>query len=375
MSSPESSLARRRAPRPRRWLARARHSFLARRLYRLRRLLPLVSFAIGLGSYFLIQRQNALAQWLTALMLLGWVALLFEGLLYRVLARVLGERIPQILVRYAAQALHQETLFFVLPFFLASTTWQSAQSLFTGVLIAAALVSAIDPIYYDVIAPRRWLLLGYHAFTLFAALLAAGPIIGALTTGDSIALASAVMAVCALPSLNDVIRARRWWRWALLALLSVALGGGAWAARFWIPPATLNAKNMVITLRLDPATRQPGRNRQHFNVAELQAHGLYAFSAIKAPRGLHQGVLHVWSHNGRVIDRIPLQIHGGRRPGGYRAWSHKLSFGNHPAGAWRVAVVTDDGQLIGAERFTVTANGASGSPPPRHTRPGSANGR
>lgn len=354
MSTSDSALATpANASRADRLIEAITNSRLGRIGYRLRWLLPVASFAIGLGSYFLIQRQNALAQWLAALMLLGWVALLFEGLLCRVLARFVGERVPQILVRYAAQALHQETLFFVLPFFLATTTWQSAQSLFTGLLILAAVVSAIDPIYYEVIAPRRWLFLGYHAFTLFVALLAAGPIIGSLTTGDSIAIASAVMGFCALPSFNDVLQAGRWWRWLVLAALSFALAGGAWMTRFWIPPATLNAKQMAITTQLDTATRQPGANRHHFSVAQIRANGLYAFSAIKAPRGLHQGVLHIWSHDGRIVSRIPLEIQGGTRKNGFRTWSHKQSLGADPRGHWRVAVVTDDGQLIGAERFTV----------------------
>ncbi|WP_198025188.1 DUF5924 family protein [Salinisphaera hydrothermalis] len=334
-------------------IERVMNSRAGRLAYRFRRLVPLASFAIGLGSYFLIQRQNALAQWLTALMLLGWLALLFEGLLCRILARFVGERVPQILVRYAAQALHQETLFFVLPFFLVTTTWLSPQCFFTGLLIVAAVASAIDPLYYEVIAPRRWLFLGYHAFTLFAAILAGGPIILSLTTGDSIALASAVMGVCALPSFNDVLQARHWSRWFVLAGLSLALGAGAWAARFWIPPATLSARHMAITTQMDVAHREPGPDRDHFTVAQLQANGLYAFSAIKAPRGLHQKVFHVWSHDGQVVSRIPLQIRGGTRKNGFRTWSHKTSLGAHPAGHWRVAVVTDDGQLIGAERFTV----------------------
>lgn len=332
---------------------RLKTSRAGRLAIRFRLLLPVASFAMGLGSYFLIQRHAALAQWLTALMLVGWVALLFEGLLCRLLARYLGERVPQILVRYAAQALHQETLFFVLPFFLATTTWLSMQSLFTGLLIVCAAASTIDPIYYDVVAPRRWLFFGFHALTLFAALLTGGPIFLSLNTGDSIALASVAMAVCALPSFNDVIQARHWGRWLLMAVLSIALGLGAWQARFWIPPATLTVQQMAITPTLNTSTREPGSDMGTISVSQLGS-GLYAFSAIKAPRGLHQGVFHVWSHDGQVVHRVALHIQGGSREGGYRSWSHIKWFGDKPVGEWRVAVVTDDGQLIGAERFQVT---------------------
>lgn len=320
---------------------------------RFRLLLPVASFAMGVGSYFLVQRHAALAQWLTALMLVGWLALLFEGLLCRLLARYLGERVPQILVRYAAQALHQETLFFVLPFFLATTTWLSMQALFTSLLIVCAMASTVDPIYYDVIARRRWLFFGFHALTLFAALLTGGPIFLSLDTGNSIALASVAMAICALPSFNDVIRTRRWGRWLLMAVLSVALGLGAWGARFWIPPATLTVQEMAVTPTLDTATREPGPDLDTISVSQLSG-GLYAFSAIKAPRGLHQGVFHVWTHDGRVVHRVALHIYGGSREGGYRSWSHIQWFGDNPGGEWRVSVVTDDGQLIGAEHFRVT---------------------
>ena len=72
-----------------------------------------------------------------------------------------------------------------------------------------------------------------------------------------------------------------------------------------------------------------------------------------APRGLQQQVLHVWWHDGEVVDRIPLEITGGGPENGYRAWSHKLALGDDPTGRWRVTVITDDGQLIGARRFTV----------------------
>lgn len=330
-------------------------SRIGRLCWRHRRWLPVASFLLGVGSFFLVERQAALAQWVTALMLLIWVALLFEGLLSRLLAPVLGLRLPQQALRFAAQMLHQETLFFVLPFFLVTTTWASGQSLFTGLLILAAAVSTVDPLYFDRIAARRWLFLGYHGFTLFVVLLVAGPILLELTTGQTVTLASVAMAVCALPSFANALRPRRWWRWLLLIGLSASMGAAAWLGRFWIPPATLRTTAVVMTTQLNPATRTHGPARDDFSVADLRHGGLYAFTAIKAPRGLHQGVRHLWFHDGEAVDRIELAIVGGSRAQGFRTWSHKLSFGAQPAGAWRVEVRTDDGQLIGVQHFQVHA--------------------
>lgn len=341
----------------RRALRRVRSSTLGRLVYRFRWLIPVASFVIGISSYFLVHRQNMLAQWLTMLMMLGWVVFVFEGLLRRFLARLLGENLPLVLLRYAAQSLHQETLFFVLPFFLATTVWWSGQIFFTGLLLLAAIASVIDPIYNGIITSRRSLFFGYHALTLFAAVLTAGPIIGSMTTGESIATASIVMAVCALPSISDVVRVRNWSRWLVLVALSIALGIGAWMARAWIPPATLDAKYLVITNQLNASKREPGKALEHISVNQLKGNGLYAFSSIKAPRGLHQKVLHIWRHNGQIVSRIPLTIEGGSRASGYRTWSHVTHFGSHPSGIWQVDVLTHDGQLIGRKRFAVTSGG------------------
>lgn len=342
-----------RPTRPVRWLARLRRSRVGGFFWRHRRWLPVVSFLLGVASFFLVERQAQLAQWVTALMLLAWVLFLFEGVLGRLLSPLLGVRLPQSMLRFGGQMLHQETLFFVLPFFLVTTTWASGQALFTGLVVTAAVASIIDPLYFERVASRRWLFLGFHGFTLFTALLVAGPILLELTTGNTVALAAIAMAVCALPSFADALRPRRWWRWLLLIVLSVGMGAAAWFGRFWIPPATLRTTTVAIALEMNTATRSPHEVGSDFTVAELRHGGLYAFTAIKAPRGLHQDVLHEWSHEGQVVDRIKLSIVGGSRARGYRTWSHKLAFGKNPAGDWSVAVRTDDGQLIGVRHFEV----------------------
>ncbi|MFO5520886.1 DUF5924 family protein, partial [Klebsiella pneumoniae] len=55
-----------------------------------------------------------------------------------------GWQIPAPLLRYATQLIHQESLFFVLPFFLITTTCNSGQALFTGTLAAAAPFTTAD---------------------------------------------------------------------------------------------------------------------------------------------------------------------------------------------------------------------------------------
>ncbi|MBP8185604.1 MAG: DUF2914 domain-containing protein, partial [Pseudomonas sp.] len=86
--------------------------------------------------------------------------------------------------------------------------------------------------------------------------------------------------------------------------------------------------------------------------AQLQRQGLYAYTAINAPRGLRERIYHVWRHNGEEIDRIALDIHGGTKAG-YRAWTHKQNFPADPSGNWTVHVLTDAGQMLGVLRFRV----------------------
>ncbi|MGV2836997.1 DUF2914 domain-containing protein, partial [Pseudomonas shirazensis] len=87
-------------------------------------------------------------------------------------------------------------------------------------------------------------------------------------------------------------------------------------------------------------------------VSQIRGAGLYAYTAINAPRGLNERIYHVWQLNGKEVDRIALDIHGGRKEG-YRAWTHKQNFPPNPVGRWQVRVLTEDGQVIGVLRFKV----------------------
>lgn len=320
-------------------------------LERHRRLLALATFGFGVGSFLLIQRNEWLARWIAALLLVGWLLMLFEGVLGRRLARSRWARLSPLMLRLAMQQVHQETFFFCLPFFLATTSWHSSQAVFTVLVTIAGLCSMWDPLYFHRIATRPWAYLGFHALAMYTAVLTVAPLLLRLSTTQTLALASLVIAAFALPSLVQLLRHRGPAGWLLMALAAATLGGASWLLRAHVPPATLWLRDAAITRSVDATARTPGPALTQLHVADL-ADGLYAYGAIHAPRGLHERVDHRWLQDGREIDRIALAITGGR-DSGYRLWSYKQSFPADPRGRWEVRVVTESNQLIGLMRFEV----------------------
>src|SRR5687767_6327897 len=129
-------------------IATSRWQRLLEGLHRYRYALAPLSFGAGLASFLLIERREWLAQWISALLILGWLLILAE----EVLARRL--RLSPGVLRFGIQAVQQETFFFALPFFLHTTTWTTGQAAFTGVALLAALCSMWDPLYFGRIAKR-----------------------------------------------------------------------------------------------------------------------------------------------------------------------------------------------------------------------------
>ncbi|MFY0990728.1 DUF5924 family protein [Halomonas sp. C05BenzN] len=328
---------------------------------------PPIAFAAGLGSFFLVDRQQWLGALLALGMLLAWLLLLSESLIRRFLARRGYPTLSSGVTTFFAQMIHQETLFFCLPFLLATTAWASGQALFTLLLLAMAVFSILDPLYYRLADRQRWLYFAFHAQCVFLVVLVTLPLLLHLTTGQSLKLALAAMVLFSLPSLLHLIRPRRLRGWLALMALVGMLAALAWVGRVWVPPANLWITATALSPGFDAEDREP-RDTLRLTPGSLQASGLYAYTAIRAPRGLREEIFHVWRHEGEAIDRIPLVIEGGRDQG-YRAWSHKQNFPERVEGRWRIDVMTDSGQRIGVLRFTVgeengtLADGRIQSPP------------
>ena len=137
-----------------------------------------------------------------------------------------------------------------------------------------------------------------------------------------------------------------------LVLVTLAVGGGGWLLRSWVPPATLWLTEVAVTSEFDNQNRAPGESIKELSVAQLRSQGLFAYTSISAPRGLNERIYHVWRRDGGEVERIALDIQGGRKEG-YRAWTHKQNFPADAVGRWQVQVLTEAGQMIGVLRFKV----------------------
>ncbi len=321
-------------------------------LKRYPKLLAMAGFVSGVASFALVERKPALAQVIALLMIASWLWLIFENTLRRQALRLLKWRVPRPALHFITQMVHQESLFFVLPFFFFTVTWNSGQTLFMILLCSAALVSVIDPLYYKHLAKRRWLFLGFHALALFAVSLTALPIILHLTTAQSYPLALGIAVLLAIPSIISALPPRRWWRSIALVGVVIVLGAAGWYGRLWVPPATLWLTDVAVSIDINEQDKAPGASLEQLSDTQLHRDGLYAYTAIRAPRGLNERIFHVWLRNGEVVDTIPLEISGGRREG-YRAWTHKRHFPAQSAGQWQVQVITEAKQMIGVLRFEV----------------------
>ncbi|MGO2241947.1 MAG: DUF5924 family protein [Halomonas sp.] len=333
---------------------------------------PPMAFAAGLGSFFLVDRQ----QWLGAALALGllfaWTLLLSEGLISRWLSHRGHPTPPRGVATFIAQMIHQETLFFTLPFILVTTVWNSGQTLFAILVGGMSLLSIIDPLYFKVAERWRSLYFMFHALCVFLVLLVTLPIMVHLTTGQSLLLALSITIVVALPSFWHLLKRRSLKRWCLFFALTLILAYGAWIGRIWVPPASLWMTSSALSPSFNIEQRLP-QGSIALTPQAISENGLYVYTAIRAPRGLSETITHAWHHNGQPMDVVKLNINGGREEG-YRAWSHKQNFPDDPTGDWRVDIMTGSRQRLGLIRFEVSEDSQIASKADSQIRPSGLSG-
>lgn len=325
-----------------RWVLRRRHV-----------LMPTASFLAGCASYLLVERSAALAQGVALMVLASWCWILAEPFFAGLLHRVSKGRVSPALLRMVTQSLHQETLFFALPFVWAATHWHSGQPVFLALVALAAVATAIDRIYLDRICAVPWRALAFQAFCAFVAALVVVPLALHWDTQQALRMAGGLMLLGLVPALVQALRhlpPRRWGNATLALAALLALG---WLLRAGIPPVGIQSQQMRLTEAVS-ASLVPGPAVQRISADQLKTSGMHAFASVRAPLGLRQTLVFEWHRNGELVDRIPTTIEGGREAG-FRTYSRKQRFPADAAGHWRVELRTADGQLVARADLLVTA--------------------
>ncbi|RJO68021.1 MAG: DUF2914 domain-containing protein [Myxococcales bacterium] len=254
-------------------------------------------------------------------------------------------RLSDFAVQYALGGV----LVFILPFYLESATFFSWNIAFNVYLLALTVVANWDALYLALVVRRPLWRTVFHGSIFFATLNFIFPVLLGMRNVWSILISAGLSGLLVLAFAHP----ERWlWRrpknMALVLFGVAAVAAALWFGRALIPPAPLK---LVYGTACDGVEqRKPALPFERMTEGERSRATF--FSAIFAPMGLKEGVVHVWRHDGEPVSEVDLGSLTGGREEGFRTWSrHTLREG---PGRYTVEVWTAGGQLVGRGSFDVT---------------------
>jgi hypothetical protein len=306
-----------------------------------RRLLPWVSLGTGIWSAFFQTRTWEEVHWIGWVLAGTWASAVALGWLetrWRTHGETRRARILRFGLDLASQNGSQEVLFFVLPFWIRSTTFLSPNGPFTILLIALGAITVIDPIYLDRILRHPFRRILFKSILLFAGL---DFLLVALTPFPTVECA--LMAGATSGAIGG------------LGLASGRARGLIWGGLAGLALAGLlrNALAPVPLHLVDPVLCSGVRDHQPLDTLETVGQGSEAWfwTPVFAPPGRTDSVRHVWTFEDRQVASILLPLRGGRERG-FRTWSSSRQVTHRPGSA-HVEVRLLDGQLLGRRTFDV----------------------
>jgi hypothetical protein len=239
-------------------------------------------------------------------------------------------------------------LLFVLPFYFESMTFPSRNMFFAPVIIGLTAIVGWYKLYQNLIAKHPLWSSLFYAFTFFCVLNFLLPILFGMRNIWSLLTSGGIAAVAVLLFVFPHIDLLRNRRNTLIFVLGICLTFSLlWFGRSVIPPSPLKLTGTAACREIiDFRPKDTFQSIERGSIEEV-----YFYSSIFAPRGLSEGIEHVWYHNGRKLFTISLsEIRGGRKEG-FGTWSrHMIMEG---PGRYSVDVWTAGGQLLGSGSFVL----------------------
>jgi hypothetical protein len=333
-------------------------------------------WALFTGGLVLVLAHNryGFLPWVVFFLTLTWASTLFFSR-FAVPGSSPGLRLAQGFVSYLTRVMYQETLFFLLPFYFFSTTFPSWNSGYVVALAGLAVLSCFDRLFDRLLRTRRPFAVGFFAVVTYSALQFFLPLFLHVQIHNGAYLAAGLAFFASLPVAYTWRELRQKRRLALIAVALLAIVAVLKFGRALLPPVPLRLSAMSFAADVDPQTLQLEHElKKVAPVSELVAGKLCVRATIFSPGRLPVHLRFRFYRNGTLVKSsrsLDLIAH----PRGFRVWDALRAGpqGIRP-GAYRVEVVTDEGQLVGRGNITITADPlraafASTSAPPH--RPGS----
>jgi hypothetical protein len=310
--------------------------------------MPWVSLAVSIVGVSLMDHSESKGGLIAIGAAVSWIAFLIVALVHR--PRPEGAAEPgrvTLVVRFAStfanQSLIHYSLLFSAPFYLEACAFTPLQCVFAAIFALAVVIASWDPWCVRVLLSPRFgpLLLAFASFVGWNAAL---PMLGVphrmsiwwstLAVGIGIPLITVA---------SGVTGPRRSWSIVAGASLPLLLMVGGVEA---VPPAPLRLIEAKIGTGIE--AREPTGVADAYRTAPAE---LVCWTAVRAPRGLRDDLLHIWSLDGTVLRAVPVDVKGGRRAG-YRTWSRQPVRAS-AQGRYRCDVVTTLGQRLGGTSVLV----------------------
>jgi hypothetical protein len=319
------------------------------------------AYALTFGAFVVMYASKGYdnARWMVVLLGLGWLVLV---LFFRVFGTGPGQKdkikdtkskVRFYVMTLALKNLFQSMLFFLVPFYYKTATFDDPNRFFVYVLIALAILSTIDVVFDQFLMRWKVPASAVYFFILFACLNLVLPALLPDTRTLLTQLSAAAIAAVVFFSMHVPVRKLLRPAWALLFVLFVAGSVfGVYFARLAIPPVPM----YIATGAVGPNLLPDGRlTMQVSTLHQSLIQEMHALTDVVIPGGHGNTLHHVWRHEGLAVQQGPVTPSGEPPAGTVRLRSTLRSF-NIPAaraGHWSIDVVTEDDQLVGRVPFEV----------------------